>query len=65
MLGVMIRRPCTTDFQELHDFFRLVITDTFIKEGIGDQVDDIQKEIETKKNYLKSDFASDGKNDTF
>lgn len=20
MLGVMIRRPCTTDFQELHDF---------------------------------------------
>lgn len=61
MLGVMIRRPCTTDFQELHDFFRLVITDTFIKEGIGDQVDDIQKEIETKKNYLKSDLASKGK----
>jgi GNAT superfamily N-acetyltransferase len=34
--------------------------DTFIKEGIGDKVDDMEEEIRSKEVYLKSDFESNG-----
>jgi GNAT superfamily N-acetyltransferase len=60
MLHVNIRRPTTEDREQLNDFFRTVIIDTFIKEGIGNQLNDIKEEIETKKRYLTSDFESNG-----
>jgi GNAT superfamily N-acetyltransferase len=60
MLHVNIRRPTTEDREQLNDFFRTVIIDTFIKEGIGDQLNDITEEIEMKKRYLTSDFESNG-----
>lgn len=60
MLHVNIRRPTTEDREQLHDFFRTVIIDTFNKEGIGDQLSDINEEIEVKKRYLTSDFESNG-----
>jgi GNAT superfamily N-acetyltransferase len=59
--NVDIRRPRTQDIKELNQFFRTVITDTFIKEGIGDKLKDIEDEIVAKKTYLESDFVSDGK----
>ncbi|MFT9598578.1 GNAT family N-acetyltransferase [Mesobacillus sp.] len=60
MLHVNIRRPTTKDREKLNDFFKTVIIDTFIKEGIGDQLNDITEEIEMKKRYLTSDFESNG-----
>ncbi len=60
MLNVEIRRPRTEDIKKLHQFFRVVIIDTFMKEGIGEKVEDKEDEIEGKKKYLESDFNSDG-----
>jgi GNAT superfamily N-acetyltransferase len=60
MLHVNIRRPTTEDREQLNDFFRTVIIDTFIRECIGDQLNDITEEIEMKKRYLTSDFESNG-----
>lgn len=59
-LNIDIRRPRTGDVEELHRFFRKVITDTFIKEGIGHLLQDMEDEIETKKAYLDRDLGSDG-----
>lgn len=61
MLDVKIRRPLATDIPQLNEFLKIVITDTFNKEGIGDMVDDLQDEIKTKKLYLQSDLESKGK----
>jgi GNAT superfamily N-acetyltransferase len=60
MNNVEIRRPLIKDCNELNQFFRIVITDTFYKEGIGEKWDDIQDEINVKKKYLKSDLESNG-----
>jgi len=60
MPNIDIRRPRTGDVEELHRFFRTVITDTFIKEGIGHLLQDMENEIETKKTYLERDLGSDG-----
>ncbi|MFJ7638484.1 GNAT family N-acetyltransferase [Peribacillus sp. NPDC097225] len=60
MLNLEIRRPRTEDIKELNQFFRTVITDIFIKEGIGDKLEDIENEIEAKKTYLESDLESNG-----
>ena len=64
MLNIDIRRPGFEDLIELNQFFRTVITDTFLKNGIGDLVEDIE-EIETKRKYLESDIESNGKNRFF
>lgn len=60
MFNVKIRRPHPTDIPQLNEFFNIVITDTFNKEGIGDLLDDLQDELETKKKYLQSDLDSNG-----
>ncbi len=65
MLDIEIRRPRTEDINELHQFFRTVITDTFNKEGIGDQLEDLEAEIESKKAYLTEDLASNGEDRFF
>lgn len=57
---VEIRRPRTEDMAELYQFFRTVITDTFAREGLAGLIDDIEAEIDSKKNYLHSDFDSQG-----
>ncbi|ASA21310.1 GNAT family N-acetyltransferase [Paenibacillus donghaensis] len=53
MNKVEIRRPSVGDTGRLHQFFELVIRDTFTKEGIGDQLSVIEHEINTKKSLLK------------
>lgn len=60
LLNIKIRRPKFEDKEELHDFFKLVITDTFIKEGIEKNIDDLEEEIEFKKKYLQYDLNSNG-----
>jgi hypothetical protein len=60
MIDVKIRRPHPTDIPQINEFFKIVITDTFNKEGVWDLLDDLQAEIETKKKYLQSDLDSNG-----
>ena len=60
MLKVEIRRLGTKDRRELHSLFRIVVTDTFNKEGIGGKLNDIDDEIAVKEKYLESDFESNG-----
>lgn len=60
MYNVAIRRPNSDDLKELHLFFRIVITNTYKDEGLSQQLDDIENEINMKKQYLKTDFDSNG-----
>jgi GNAT superfamily N-acetyltransferase len=60
VIKVEIRRPRIEYIKELHSLFRIVITDTFIKEGIGEKLKDLNDEIEGKEKYLESDFESNG-----
>ena len=65
MHHIEIRRPKIEDRAELHELFNEVITDTFHKEGLSEMVNDIQVEIESKEQYLKSDLDSGGKHRFF
>lgn len=65
MHHIEIRRPKIEDRAELHELFNEVITDTFHKEGLSEMVNDIQIEIESKEQYLKSDLDSGGKHRFF
>ncbi|TYS16569.1 GNAT family N-acetyltransferase [Rossellomorea vietnamensis] len=60
MLNIEIRRPTNDDIEQLKQFFRSVVTDTFYKEGIGNMVEDLEDEIECKINYLIDDLQSSG-----
>jgi len=56
----MIRRPRIEDIKALEEFFHLVISDTFGKEGLADLVDDIKAEVSSKIDYIKKDLDSNG-----
>lgn len=60
MVHIEIRRPRIEDREELHQFFEIVITDTFAKEGLAELMDDIESEINSKIRYLKHDLESNG-----
>ncbi|MDN5390053.1 MULTISPECIES: GNAT family N-acetyltransferase [Bacillus] len=65
MNEIEIRRPQIDDVEELNQFFRIVVEDTFAKEGISDLLDDQESEIESKRQYLKADLDSKGKSRHF
>jgi GNAT superfamily N-acetyltransferase len=60
MQTVEIRRPRMEDIEELNQFFRIVITDTFRREGLAGLIEDIEAEIDSKNNYLQLDLDSKG-----
>ncbi|MFP7299775.1 GNAT family N-acetyltransferase [Neobacillus niacini] len=60
MLKVEIRRPRIEETEELNQFFRTVITDTFKREGLAELIEDCEAEIDSKNKYLKMDFESSG-----
>ncbi|MFN2747278.1 GNAT family N-acetyltransferase [Bacillus sp. z60-18] len=60
MHNIEIRRPRLEDQNELNQFFRTVVTDTFAKEGLSELIQDIESEIENKKQYLQSDLNTSG-----
>jgi GNAT superfamily N-acetyltransferase len=62
---IKIRRPDQNDQEELSRFFRIVITDTFAKEGLAEMALEIENEIVLKNKYLKSDLDSNGENRYF
>ncbi len=51
--GIVIRTPELTDRVALHGFFRLVIEDTYHREGIDHLVDNLEEEIRYKKSLLQ------------
>jgi len=55
-----IRRPRPDDIKELNQFFKMVLTDTFAKEGLAHMTQEIEKEINDKKNILNEDIESNG-----
>lgn len=55
---VMIRRPVKEDIHQIEKFFRIVLEDTFRKEGIEENIYDMLEELASKKRYLASDFHS-------
>lgn len=61
MSKIVIRRPTTKDIKELYELFTIVITDTFVKEGLKDEVEGINEQIQSKKEYLCQDIESEGK----
>lgn len=65
MKYIEIIRPSKTDWDRLVDFFRLVIIDTFTKEGITHLKDDIEKEISDKIHHLQMDLDSNGRDRYF
>jgi len=65
MYNIEIRRPNSNDIDELHLFFRLVITNTFKNEGLSQLLDDIENEIKTKNQYLKNDLENNGESRYF
>lgn len=60
MMNIIIRRPRINDLKKLNHFFHIVISDTFTKDGIGDQLESMKNEIESKGKYLENDFESNG-----
>lgn len=65
MFQIDVRRPGIPDTEQLHRLFRLVVTDTFSKEGIGDLTEDREEEIRAKINHFKRDLESDGEEHYF
>lgn len=60
MLQVEVRRPNRGDIEAMEHFFRLMITDTFAKEGLADLLEDIELEIESKRRCLNADLDTNG-----
>ncbi|MEK6991364.1 GNAT family N-acetyltransferase [Paenibacillus sp. FSL K6-1566] len=60
MQDIEIRRPAYADVEALAHFFRIVVTDTFAKEGLSELDEDIEQEIESKIQYLNRDLESGG-----
>lgn len=65
MYNVGIRRPRIEDSEELYQLFSTVIRDTFAREGLSEWHDDIENEMEAKKQYLKYDLDSNGESRYF
>lgn len=65
MQNIVIRRPRKDEFEELNQFFELVIRDTFNKNNIADLVDTFEEEIKDKRRCLNEDIESGGKDRYF
>jgi len=62
---IEFRRPRIEDYENLSQFFKTVIIDTYAKEGIGHLLDDIEKEIDIKQKHFNLDIESNGENRYF
>lgn len=60
MLNIVIRRPGNDDIDELYKFFQMMVKDTYVKEGIGEKIEDMENEIQVKKNYIMEDLTTNG-----
>lgn len=60
MQNISIRRPNESDIEQLHHLFEVTIADAFDREGVGDDIEGINGEVEEKKHYLREDLESGG-----
>lgn len=60
MKNIEILRPNLNDVDALSVFFKNVIADTYVNEGVGDLVDDIEDEVISKNKYIQIDLDSAG-----
>lgn len=60
MQDLVLRRPTIEDVNPLDEFYKFVLKDTFIKNGIADLVDDYDKAVEEKRKYIIEDLESNG-----
>nr|WP_090237541.1 GNAT family N-acetyltransferase [Fictibacillus solisalsi] len=60
MNEMTIRRPAKTDQEELNELFIAVIKHTFKKEGLSHMTEEMEEEIEQKKQFLETDLVSNG-----
>lgn len=60
LLNVTIDNPKIRDREDLHGFFKEVLVDTFIKEGIGEMVQELENEIKEKKTFLDEYYSTNG-----
>ena len=58
MVHLNICKPTTKNIEELHRLLITTITDTFKKNGIGDDVGLLNNEIEEKKQFVYTTLAS-------
>jgi GNAT superfamily N-acetyltransferase len=65
MENIEIIRPKARDVELINEFFKIVLKDTFERNGISDLVDTISEEIEDKRRCLNQDLASDGQDRYF
>ena len=65
MTKIHIRRPQPGDVKKLHNFFELVVRDTFAREGLAHMAEDMEKEIFEKKSILKKTSNRMGRRDIF
>lgn len=56
----IIRRPTIEDQKSVYELFKVVIKDTFKRNGIDDLVDMIDEEIKEKKKYFMTDINTNG-----
>ncbi len=63
--NIEIRRPKIEDIEELNCFFKMLVANTFAREGLAYMLDEIEDEIKSKKRYLKSDLDSNGEDRYF
>lgn len=60
MQSISIHRPNESDIEQLHHLFEVTIADAFDNEGVGDDLEGINGEVEEKKYYLRKDLESGG-----
>lgn len=65
MNDIKIRRPELEDRKELQELFRVVVEDTFKKEGFEDLKDQIESIVTEKNRYLEEDYESSGEDRFF
>lgn len=66
MNSIEIRRPRFEDIEELTQLFNMVIKNVFAKEGLDKKIaDQIKRQVEEKKEHLKSDLNSNGEKQYF
>lgn len=65
MIEFHISRAKIEDKDCINEFFRMVLIDTFNKNGISELVDTLNDEIEDKRRCLDQDFESSGKDMCF
>lgn len=62
---IVIRRPKMEEIDSIHEFFAIVLKDTFEKNEIDNLKELFEEEVEDKKRCIHQDFLSNGKDRFF